>query len=187
MITQTLQDLLSQDPRRQSFQSQEYPKDLLFTKRVIFWINQMGSPSEDLLIAAWGHVVKRWEIPRKKYPEGSKGYHEYRYAQSKLSADVVDKILRTENFAEDRIKKIRSIMMNRDASPHPEGQVLEDALCLAFLELKFEGYIPEWGEEKYIDILKNTLKKMSSKAQQLALTIAYSEEGKKLLTKALTC
>ncbi|QQR81042.1 MAG: DUF4202 family protein [Deltaproteobacteria bacterium] len=121
----------------------------------------------------------------KKYPEGSKGYHEYRYAQSKLSADFVEKKLREENFSPERLKKIRSIMMNRDVSPFPEGQVLEDALCLAFLEIKFEGYIPEWGEDKYIRILQNTLVKMSEKAKGLALTISYSPEGHTLLQKAL--
>ncbi len=186
MILKALEESLTQDPRKAMFRGVLYPKDLIFTQRAVSWMSRLtADPSEDLLIAAWGHVVGRWKIARDQYPQGTHGYHQYRYAQTKLSCDQVERVLREKRFPDDRVKKIRSIMMNRDASPYPEGQMLEDALCLAFLELKFEGYISEWGEEKYSQILKNTWSKMSGAARELALKIDYSPEGLQLLKKAL--
>lgn len=178
---------LKEDPRTEKVLGIEGARDYLFTDRVVEWISKLApNPSEPLLIAAWGHILYRWRIPRETYPMTTIGYHKWRTAQSKLSADETEKIVKEAGYDEKTIARIRELVLKTTFPEDPESRVLEDADCLAFLELKFESYIPEWDEGKYVRILKGTLEKMTSKAKELALTISYSKEGRRLLEKALT-
>ncbi len=181
-----IQEGLKQDPRREIFQGVEGGRDELFTRRVAEWVQKLEpSPSEILLLAVWGHVLNRWLIPRSSYPMNPKGYHQWRHAQSKLSAEATEKILKTCEYEDDILKSVRELILKLNFPKDPDSRVLEDAACLAFMEMKYESYIPEWGEEKYIRILKGTLEKMTPQAQELALQISYSPAGRQLFEKAL--
>lgn len=175
---------LSEDPRRAA--GKEGPRDLLFTERVVHWIGILQEhPSESLLLAAWGHNLYRWRLPRDSYPMTTVGYHKWRRAQAVLSADEVSKILEDEAIAAETVQKVRELILKTHFPQDPDSQVLEDADCLAFLELKFEDYIPEWDEEKTVRILKGTLEKMTPRARKLALTIPLKEEAVRFIQKAL--
>lgn len=180
-----IQEGLKKDPRWESFQGREGGRDELFTQRVVEWIQKLeSSPSEILLLAAWGHTQNRWTLERSTYPMNTKGYHQWRFAQSKLSANEAEKILRDCGYNDEIVQKVCTLILKSNFPKDPDSQVLEDAACLAFMEMKYESYIPEWGEEKYIRILKGTLEKMTPRAQTLALKISYSPAGRQLLEKA---
>lgn len=180
-ITQ-FQKILQQDPRIEK----QGPRDFIFTQKVVDWISKLTpSPSETLLLAAWGHVLYRWNIPRDTHPMTTGGYHKWRRELTVLSADETEKVLRNSGYGDEVIQKVKDLILKKNFPQDPDSQVLEDADCLAFLELKFDEYIPEWDEVKYVRILKGTLEKMTKKAQELALTIPYSPEAKQLLQKAL--
>ena len=168
---------LQKDPR-----NKEYP----FTQKVVEWINKLTpSPSEALLLAAWGHTLQRWAIERKTYPMNPKGYHQWRKVLSELSAKETESILKSENYPEEIIHRVKELILKTTFPKDPESRVLEDADCLAFLELKFESYISEWDETKYIRILQGTLEKMTPQAQEFAKKLSYSPEAQALLNKAL--
>lgn len=182
-------DGLQQDPRIEKIEKaggKEGPREFLFTQRVVAWIGRLAlQPSDALLLAAWGHVFHRWNLPRETYPKTTAGYHKWRRAQAVLSADETEKILRQEGVAEETVRKVRDLILKTNFPQDAESQHLEDADCLAFLELKFDQYISEWDEDKTIRILKGTLEKMSAAAQRQALTLAHSPEAERLLKKAL--
>ena len=48
----------------------------------------------------------------------------------------------------------------------PETQVLEDALCLVFLESQFAELSEKTEQAKFIEIIQKTWKKMSSKGRR---------------------
>ena len=66
-----------------------------------------------------------------------------------------------------------------------EGRVLEDALCLVFLETQFAETTAKTGEDKMIVILQKTWKKMTPQARAVALTLPMSAELRALVEKAL--
>jgi hypothetical protein len=49
--------------------------------------------------------------------------------------------------------------------------VLEDALCLVFLETQYREIAERLSEEKLLDVTAKTLRKMSERAKQLALEL----------------
>lgn len=165
-----LREALGEDPRIEGFQGRTGPRDLLFSERVVSWIGRLtASPGDFLLLAAWGHTLKRWEIPRESYPMTTVGYHQWRNAQSALSADETEKILREKGCDAETVRKVRDLILKTHFPGDPDSQLLEDGDCLAFLELKLESYRRQWeGEGKMDRILKGTLAKMSPQAREIA-------------------
>lgn len=178
---------LREDPRKEDVGGVVGPRDFLFTERVAAWIKRLNpNPSEALILGAWGHTLYRWRLPRETSPMTTVGYHKWRNAQSALSAEEVQKILKEEGYDETTQRRVRELILKTNFPQDPDSQVLEDADCLAFLELKFANYLGEWDEVKTIRILKGTLEKMTPKAKELALQIALSVDARRLVEKALT-
>lgn len=176
-----IRDRLAADPRRIEGEG----KDFLFIQKVLSWIDQLTTPSDGLLLASWGHTLDRWKISRKEYPMNTEGYHQWRHAQSRLSAEETEKILREADLEERLLKQVRELILKINFPKDPESQVLEDADCLAFLETKLESYLTEWDEKKIVRILRGTLAKMTRTARQLAQLISYKPEVRKLVEKAM--
>ena len=73
---------------------------------------------------------------------------------------------------------------------NPDTQLLEDVIDLVFIEhymLAFAGKHPEYDEEKWLDIIRKTWKKMSEPARQFALSgaIRLPEPLLPLIQKAI--
>ena len=66
-----------------------------------------------------------------------------------------------------------------------ESQVLEDVICLVFLQYYFEAFSLKHNDEKLIEILKKTWKKMSEKGRTEALKLDYSEKSLVLIKATL--
>ena len=68
-----------------------------------------------------------------------------------------------------------------------ETQVLEDVACLVFLDDQFEEFEKGYEEEKVIEILRKTIRKMSADGTALALNVVggLSERARGLVQKAL--
>jgi 5-methylthioribose kinase len=67
----------------------------------------------------------------------------------------------------------------------PETQLLEDVICLVFLEFYFDPFAEKYSEEKLIDIVQKTWRKMSERAHSEALKLSFSKPALALLSKAL--
>ena len=68
----------------------------------------------------------------------------------------------------------------------PEGLILEDALCLVFLETQFTDLLSKTPEEKMTGILKKTWRKMSPAGRAAAQSLPLSPAEQKALTKVLS-
>ena len=70
--------------------------------------------------------------------------------------------------------------------PHDaEGRVLEDALCLVFLEHQFAELASKTAEDKMINALQKAWRKMTPAAQAHALKLSYGPRQQALLEEAL--
>jgi hypothetical protein len=66
-------------------------------------------------------------------------------------------------------------------------QTLEDAAALVFLDHHLEDFLKrdDIGEEKALDIIRKTWRKMTERGHEAAATLELSPESTSLLKKAL--
>ena len=164
----------------------EVSKELLYSQRMSQKLLQFEpDASEELQIAARAQHICRWKIARNEYPMDKVGYLKWRETLKKMHADITAKILKEVGYETEFIERV-SFLINKKLIKKDDGsQTLEDVICLVFLEYYFEEFAEKHEDEKVIDILQKTWKKMSEKGHAEALKIAYSEKSLSLIKQAI--
>lgn len=174
-----------EDPRTELIEGAPQARELLFAQRVYEWVRKLvAEPSEELLLAARGHTLRRWMIPRDRYPMTTPGYRQWREALAVFHADQAAGILEEIGYPAKTITRVRALILRENWRNDPEGRALEDADCLVFLETKLEGYLDEWEEKKTVNILKKTLRKMTPAGKEHAGSLRLSDRCAELLRRA---
>jgi hypothetical protein len=165
------------------------PKELAHAELVTQWVRKLRpDASEALLLAARGHHLRRWVVPRSSYPAGRSGYLKWRRDLHRLHAEELAAILRDCGYDDATIDRVGALVRKEGLgrAPHdPEVQALEDALCLVFLETQFATVAERLDDEKMVDVLAKTAKKMSPAALEFAGTLPIDDAGRALLARAL--
>ena len=160
--------------------------ELPYSQWLTDWVKRLEpNASEELLIAARGQHLRRWEIPREKYPDDRKGYLQWRETLKGFHAGEVGKIMREAGYPPESVEKVSRIILKKYIRD-PESQTLEDALCLVFLERQFTDLSKKEPEEKMIEILRKSWRKMGEKGRAEALKLSFPDPEKVLLQKALS-
>jgi hypothetical protein len=154
------------------------------------WVDRLdaaATPAQRL--AARAHHLRRWERPRSDYPEGRAGYLRWRRdAKDRHAADVAA-LLGAEGWDEATVAEVQRLVrkdaVGRDGATDAAAQVHEDAVCLAFLAVQLDAAADLMGEEKTVDVLRRTARKMSPEALAHAGGLPYSPRGRALLEAAL--
>ncbi len=174
-----------EDPRTELVDGRAQARELLFARRVYEWVQKLvAEPSEELLLAARGHTLRRWAIPRDRYPRTTPGYRQWREALAVFHAEQAGRILEEVGYVELTIARVRALITREDWRNDPEGRALEDADCLVFLETKLDDYLGEWEEKKTVNILKKTLRKMTPAGKEHAGSLELSDRCLELLRRA---
>ena len=173
------------DPRTELVDGKPQPRELLFSQRVYTWVcDLVDEPSEELLLAARAHTLRRWVIPRDQYPKTTVGYHQWRDALARFHAEEAQSILRAVGYADETIQKVSAFITKKNWPEDREACALEDADCLVFLETKLGDYMDEWEESKALRILERTLRKMTPDGRARADGIKLGERERELLEQA---
>ena len=180
-------DLLNgQDPNLRTIDGKPAPFELFFARKVTEWVFRLDpDASEVVRLAARCQHLCRWEIPRSDYPQGRVGYLTWRRDLKVFHADRSAEVLEKVGYDDHTIDRVRSINLKKGLGRDAEVQLIEDALCLVFLDEQFDDLAAKTDEEKMVRILQKTWKKMSKRARELALDLSYSENGSRLMGKAL--
>tara|TARA_A100001011_G_scaffold206448_1_gene214580 strand:+ start:4168 stop:4755 length:588 start_codon:yes stop_codon:yes gene_type:complete len=174
------------DPNIEVFEGKSYPKELLYSMRMTAkLLTVRPQASEALQIAIRAQHICRWEIPRKKYPMDRIGYFKWRNDLKKMHAEITSNLLEGLSYEKALIDRVAFLINKKLIKRDPEIQLLEDIVCLVFLEYYFEAFMVKHTDEKIIDILRKTWVKMSDEGQELALKLNLSEDGQNLVKKAL--
>ena len=183
----TLFDQYNQrSPGSITYQSKTYPIEYFYALKLHQWVLKLEpNAGEALQLASRCQHIGRWEIARKTYPEGRIGYLKWRSDLSKFHSKKCEEILRSIDYSEDIIKRVKEIILKKDIKNDYEVQVIEDALCLVFLEFQYDALIKTQPAEKMISILQKTLAKMSDIGKKNTQGIKFSDPGKMLLLKAM--
>ncbi len=174
-----------EDPRSETVDGRPQPRELLFAQRVYRWVEQLAeNPSEELLLAARAHTLRRWMIPRDKYPKTTAGYHQWRSALAQFHAHEAESILRAVGYSDEMILKINAFITKKNWPDDKEACALEDADCLVFLETKLADYMDEWEESKAMRILRRTFRKMTPTGRKRVSELKLGEREQELVRRA---
>lgn len=175
----------SNDPNTEFVNGQPVPKELLYAQRMTYRLLKYFPESPLYLqLAARGQHIGRWEIPRSQYPMDKKGYFQWRNKLKEHHATIVEHILKNFEFDSQEIEKIKSLIRKKELTSNPDMQILEDVICLVFLEYYGDEFAAKHDDDKVIDILLKTMKKMSANAIRSVAEIPLSEKIKSLLYEA---
>jgi hypothetical protein len=164
-------------------------KELLYSRRMSEWLDRVEpAASHALRLAARAQHVRRWRIPRSDFPMDRIGYLTWRTTLYKFHADQAADLLRAAGYDADdaTIARVASLIRKERLKADPEAQTLEDVICLVFLENYFADFAAAHDEEKVVNILRKTWKKMSPRGHEFALTLQIPAEAKRLVEKALS-
>ena len=177
----------AQDPNLDESEGQPQPRELLYSQRLTDWVLRLcPGASETLRLAARSQHICRWQVPRESYPMTRAGYLQWRTNLKKIHADKSGQILRELHYPDSIIRRVQDLNLKKNFPEDPETRVLEDALCLMFLQFQLPDLAPKITEEKAINALRKSWSKMTPAAQQLARTLDYAPREQALLQKALT-
>lgn len=171
-----------EDPRTQSYENRPHPREWIFSKKVYEWVERLNPKAEEgVRLAARCHTLRRWEIPRSDFPMNTPGYHQWRRATARHSARAAADILTTAGYSKEEIDRV-GLLITGDLFPRdPDARLLEDADCLAFLELKLGDYLAQWDEKKVRRILSGTWDKMSDAARDAAAGLSLDPRAADLI------
>jgi len=176
----------SEDPFEESAHGKTYPKELLYAQRMSAKLDDFEpNASEAVQLTVRCQHICRWEIPRDSYEMNRKGYLTWRRDLAKFHANKASKILKEVGYDDAMIEKVTFLLQKKQLKKNEETQLLEDVICLVFLEFYFEKFAQKYSEEKLIDIVQKTWAKMSNKSHDAALKLEFSEFSSNLIQKAL--
>ena len=175
------------DPNVITVDGVERPKELAHAELMTRWVRTLDPHcSDEQVLAARAHHLRRWTIARDSYPDGRSGYLKWRTALKRQHADEVGAILREAGYDDESVARVQAIVRKQGLGHDHAVQVHEDALCLVFLETQFDELARKMGNDRMVDILQKTAKKMSPAGLEAARTLRFSPSATALLERALS-
>lgn len=176
----------SHDPNTETVNGQPQPRELVHAGWLTDWVLRLNpDASEALRLAARCQHICRWEIPRNSYPMTKPGYLQWRAELKKFHAQKAGVILKQAGYDDATIRRVQELNLKKNITNDAECQTLEDALCLIFLEHQLAPLAAKSEEEKMINALQKSWKKMSSRGRAEAMKLNYGPREKGLIEKAL--
>jgi hypothetical protein len=165
---------------------QPVPKELLYAQRMSACLTRVAPDApEAVQLAARAQHIRRWAIPRSDFPMTRPGYHQWRNTLKKYHAELAGQLMQQAGYEPEPIARVQQLLQKQRLQDDPEVQLLEDVICLVFLEYYFLPFAAQHPEEKVIEIVQKTWPKMTERGHALALQLPFSPEALALITKAL--
>ena len=182
----------SEDPNIEIADGKEWPKELLYSHRMSEMLERY-KPTVDHVakLAIRAQHIQRWKSRRDAYPMNRQGYHLWRTHLYKFHADSVADLMASAGYDEESLQRVKKAVGKKGLRVNVDTQLVEDVASLVFIEhymLAFTEKHPDYTEEKWIDIIRKTWKKMSPEAHDFALSgsVKLPESLVPLIQKAVS-
>jgi len=177
----------AQDPNREQVDGVSVGREWIYGKRLTDWVVALRpEASEALWLASRCQHLCRWEVPRASYPQDRAGYLRWRRDLQQFHARRAGEILVEVGYDEATIERVRSLNLKQNLGQDPEMQVLEDALCLVFLQYQLAELMVKTEEDKVVNALRKSWGKMSEAGRAAARSLPFGEREHALLQRALS-
>jgi hypothetical protein len=174
------------DPNIIESGGQAEPAELVYGRRMSATLARMApDASEPLRIAARGQHIERWQLARKSYPEGRAGYLRWRRDAKELHARRLAGIMAEAGYGPADVDRVGALVRKERLKLDPEAQLLEDVVCVVFLEHYLTPFMAKTEPAKLPGILAKTWKKMSGFGHAEALKLNVPPQVLRLLEQGL--
>ena len=176
----------ARDPNSENVKGVSHPRELIYAQWLTGWVLKLSpNASEELRLAARCQHLCRWKIPRDSYHMTRPGYLKWRADLKRFHADGAGEILREAGYPDAMIIRVQELNLKKNFPNAPQSCVLEDALCLVFLEHQLADFAAKTANDKVITALEKSWKKMTPQAHAQALKLSYAPREKALIDAAL--
>lgn len=176
------------DPTLVTVRGSRGPKEIVHANLVTEWVLRLKPDADEaLLLAARGHHFRRWTVPRSSYPEGRTGYLRWRKDLHGQHARELGVVLTDAGYDETTIARVQAIVRKDGlarAAANDDVQVLEDALCLVFLETQLVDIAARLDPAKLPGVITKTAKKMSPAGLALIAEVPLGAGAHRILDAA---
>ncbi len=176
----------AEDPNRAVDDGRAQANELVYARRMSRWLARLApDASEALRLAARAQHIRRWEIPRADYPRDRAGYLKWRSDLKRVHARVAGEILDRAGYDPGAIARVQALLRKERLKHDADAQMLEDVACLVFLENDLAAFAEGHADDKVVDILRKTWKKMSPGGRAAALALDLPPAARALVEKAV--
>jgi hypothetical protein len=177
----------SEDPNRVHENGLPLPRELIYSRWLTEWVLRLQpNASEALRLAARAQHLRRWEVPRNQFPMTRAGYLQWREGLKRQHARLASEILQRVGYEDHLVQRVHDLILKKDFRTDPEGAVLEDALCLVFLERQFGELAAKTDRDKMVGAVRKAWGKMTPRGHAAALELDYPSDLREIVQAALT-
>ena len=179
----------AQDPRKITVNGTEQPFETVYANRMTETLEQMYADASELLrIAARAQHIRRWQIPRDTFPRNKEGYQKWRLGMRQLHAELVGGIMADNGYSSDDISDVGMFLRKERLKRVADSQALENVVDVVFLNYYWDDFVEkfsDYDDDKLIDIVGKTLRKMSSVGHATALALDLPPETARIVLAAV--
>ena len=173
------------DPNRDLVDGIEQPRELVYARRMTETLERFAPDAPDVVrLAVRCQHIRRWTISRADYPDGRDGYRGWRNDLARFHAETAGGILRGVGYGDALVARVQALLRKERLKTDPDVQLLEDVACLVFLQHYLPAFAPRHDEDKVVNILRKTWRKMSARGQAAALRLDLDPGLRQLLARA---
>lgn len=177
------------DPRETVVDGKPYPFESVYADRMTKTMEGLYPEASELLrIAARAQHIRRWEIPRDTYPKNREGYQKWRLSLRKMHAGLVGNIMAENGYSADDIERVGTFLKKQMLKRDADSQALENVVDVVFLAYYWDDFAAKYAhydDDKLVDIVGKTLRKMSTKGHQAALALDLPEATLRIVLAAV--
>ena len=179
----------AEDARETVVDGKSYPFETVYADRMTETLENLYPDASELLrIAARAQHIRRWEIPRDTYPKNREGYQKWRLSLRKMHSELVGGIMATNGYNAEDIERVGMFLRKEQLKKDADSQALENAVDVVFLAYYWDDFVTKYAhydDDKLIDIVGKTLRKMSTKGHQAALALDLPEDTTRIVLAAV--
>lgn len=176
----------SADPARLLAGGVERPQALVEGASAQEWLERLWPTApEPVLLAARAHHLRRWEVPRSAYPRTREGYLAWRTRLYGFHAEALATLMLAAGYTNLDVELASRVLHKRAIKRDPHAQAHEDAVSLAFLEVRLPAFAQTVDDEQLLRALRKTWRKMSPAGRAAALGIPFAPELAAVVQRAV--
>lgn len=175
-----------EDPNRERVADVQRPTAMVYAERMSACLDKLAPDApEAVRLAARCQHIRRWMIPRREYPMGRDGYRRWRTDLAQFHAETAAEILHEVEYDAAMIARVQVLLRKERLKADPGVQLLEDVICLVFIEHYLDAFSRQHDRPKVIDIIRKTWRKMSDRGREAAVALAFTPHVRSLLRDAV--
>lgn len=179
----------AEDPRVTEVDGEKRPYEAVYAERMWEKLDELYPDAGELLrIAARAQHIRRWAIPRADYPEGKEGYQKWRLTLRQMHSDIVGAFMREAGYSDEEAEQVGAHLRKEQLKKNADSQALENVVDVVFLTYYWDEFLAKYAhydDDKLVDIVGKTLRKMSSTGHKAALALDLDERTARIVGAAL--